>query len=402
VNARRLLLVGSSLVAGSLTACGTSSTTSLPVHMAMPDMCETWGLPLAEQTIDCPGQFRIILRDDEGTLIQERCPRVDPGLLRPTFAQVPELLATLDPQFDPIPDGARIRFDLDYYDLGLFCSETDEPSTPGGQADNLEPLLQGRSDVITVGEVDTIEIPMGCGLLPPFCPDEPATPVQTVTATVQNLESLTLLQQAFADSGAIVSPGYPLPQMDFLSFQFVANGFLQYAGAGVWSSKAPDDILFPFDCVGSIVSVGDGTPIATCDGAPDQLDNLKYNVSAYYLEEARMRDLAAAAGVTTFGEGLILGRIVDGARRPVAGATVQTGDGSLLQVKYLDDAATGLASTAETSTSGWFVIDSTSFGPGQPRCCTSLQAELAAQTSLRSSLVGLFEGTVLATVIELP
>jgi hypothetical protein len=390
---RRLVLLA------VLAACSDGGTFAVPVELLMPASCDEFGEPLDRELMPCAGLIHLQLIDRESTMIQEDCPAF-PELR--FVSEVPQLLRDGQPSFDEVAEGTTVTLYVDVYSPGVLCGGTSEPvADPGGM---LSPILSGLSEEVTLQPGARIEVPMACGRKPlDLCSDvePPPTIVRTILATVRDLDDPDSVVDDIQEQGGFVSSGFPAPFGE-LTWGFLANGNLRYSGNGIWSGESFDDsgIQFP-GCVGTLVETPGGRSIASCDGSYDP-EGFQATATAYFLPPARVNALAAAAGSTpVIDRGLILGRVVDGDGNPVSGAVVEPMFASSLTVKYLDAAATGLNSVDATSTSGWFVVDETSFPSFTSTCCFPLQASRASAFGSTTGEVGLLEGAILGVVIEL-
>ena len=392
-------------LAGLLTAaCGSADTIAVPLEILMPPEC--WGQPLDRSPFACGGSLRLQLYDQGREVYNQHCSTFsEPRLM----SDVPSLVAEADPDFGELPEGASVSLYLEVYSPGIFCSEEPgAPAEPGGDPgpvpdETLMPLVfWGASDSVTLGDGARIEIPLSCGSQP--LDTFACTEVRELTARVDDLETSELLDDAAFAAEAIVFSGFPAA-VDVFSqerWSFATNGVLDSQGLGFWNGQIGDamsGVFFP-GCVGTLVYGPDTiTPIASCDGTDP--DGFHAFARAWYLEQTRVDQLAAAAGspMLLF-DGIVLGRVVDDNDNPVGGAWVSAGPG--ITVKYLDATATMRNSVALTSTSGWFVLDADSYAPGTDRCCRTLTASYGAATADSFAPVGLMEGVVTAVEIKLP
>lgn len=119
------------------------------------------------------------------------------------------------------------------------------------------------------------------------------------------------------------------------------------------------------------------------------------------MDAATIANLSRAVGLEAMPDtGLVVGRVLDSQRRPVAGATVSTSNGDVA-VMTPNAALTGLTADGRTGDAGWFVLDAGGFDAAGYRCCTEIVAthSLAGEGVTRP--LGLLDGLVLGTTIEL-
>lgn len=383
-------------------ACAEDKVVSLPLHLEASscDLPEGPGAPLF-----CGGTLVVELFEvtDVGPqLIKRHCSNFAPDLAPEGLSSLDALLTADPPRFPALSEGrVMVRAALFSPAVLSGCPPLgDDPSV----SEMRVPIVQGDSLVVDVGNATQLDVGLDCFASVPFiCEDENVIlpTASRLSATVVDLGTLAvqgdgLAQIASVDVGLLnsVDADGTVPGPDGMAL-FGWFGSLNYGGSGIWTTQL--DYVPPGLC--TQVMRRDDPPIVSCDSRFSDVDAY---ATGYTLDEDVRDEILRAIGATQSpARGMVIGRVVDSQRHPVAGAEVGDLNG-LMNVKTPRADFTGLTANGRTDAGGWFVIDELGFAPLGRTCCESLVATTPDLKTAYTELLGLVDGSITATVIELP
>lgn len=340
------MLTGSRLAFAVLSAAACDGAVQVPVTIEILDEeCATLA-PRSDELLACGASVGIwLISLPSGGELAKSCILLPPGS---TLEQIPTA-AELAGVFEDLPQGVEVALEVAVYG----------PEAAGScdRVDGLEqiPFYFGRSEPVTLSGEPAISVSLGCELAQPYVCSGPIA----VSTSVVDLDSL-----ASGASDALVVE-FGTVERDY------SPGVSLERDGGIWHGMVDG-----FALLGGIAAIGvsqDGPMMLSTDV---DVDAMAVRAVAYTMSTARFATFQTVVGRN---QGFLIGRVVDAADAPVAGATLAfQGDTGVL---YPDDTFSSLSPSTGTASHGYFV------STGPIGCCDSFEVSSPAGTATSPPVV---------------